>query len=1188
MKLEKIVVNGFKSFADKTEFEFDSSLTAIVGPNGCGKSNVVDAVKWALGDQSVKSLRSDQMADVIFGGCASRKPSGTAEVKLVLSDADGQLPIEADRVEISRRIYTSGESEYRINNKLCRLKDMRELLMDTGLGAKAYSIIEQGQVEQLLSASKSDRRVIFEEAAGISKYKAHKKEALRKLERTEQNLLRLADIFNEVQRSLRSIKLAAGKARNFVQYNRRLNELQAGYSLAEYHKNRTSQDRHQASMDRLNDRLASVTADLSSGQTLLSEIAAGSVQARTRLGESGSAAVAAQGRIEKILQRIDFLRARTDELVERKKAASARIAALRKQQELIERERVRLGAESGSFEQVLKAKTAELEKLQQDIGRIDASCKSVETQLDDEKSGIIDIVRRTAQLHNEIQSISTFRSNLNTQKNRLANQAQTAEQKLEQILTEKAQCRARLADIEKVLSELAETLESKRLQEQETAKSLAENTTLLAGRKETKSAIAGELAVLRDMENRREGLNESVKDFIQRLPEGRFDYVEGLLADIVTADVEYAAAIEAALEGATDAVVVSSTAALLGDREQMGNLAKGVKFICTDRIRPFADSADLSGLPQAIGRAVEFVRYSGRYAPLIWHLLGKTVLVESIEGAVGLCRRLPCGYSFVTLDGQLLAADGSIKLGRPGKAMGLISRKSRLRQLEQAAERAEGEITQLAEQVARQNNTGRHLSKLLADLRTSIYEANTEKIQLQSRHDHLAGEIERLRTEQPLITRQIDQLERQVAESVQKEYDSKQKLEELEAVNSQRGRRIEQLQQEHARHRQTFNELNGRLADLRVAVGQIREQNKAIEQAMDRLRAQVIENRSSAETARADMARYNEESSASSVQILECEAEVSELFVEKERQEQSCSLLHKTIEELEGRKKDAEQKIEQKRSEHAAIERDINEVRVAMAQLQVKNQDLVEKVREQLRIDLVQAYGDYTEQQADWDAVREEMSELRRKIQNLGNVNLDAINEQDQLETRHDFLSKQLEDLNHGRADLQQLINRLNKISREKFSQTFEQIRTNFQQVFRKLFGGGKADVFLEDAEDILDAPIEIIARPPGKETRSISLLSGGEKSMTAIALLFAVFKTKPSPFCFLDEVDAALDEANIERFGLLVREFMEDSQFIVITHSKRTMSIAQTLIGVTMQTRGISKKITVRFGKAAAEPVAA
>ena len=1185
MRLERIVLDGFKSFADKTEFVFDSPTTAIVGPNGCGKSNIVDAVKWVLGEQSVKSLRSGQMADVIFGGSSSRKALGAAEVSLFVSNpgAEGarQLPIDAEEVQITRRIYKSGESEYRINGKSCRLRDIRELFMDTGVGTRAYSILEQGQVEHLVSASKAERRFVFEEAAGISKYKAHKKEALAKLERTEQNLLRLADVLGEVAKRLRSVKLAAGKARSYLEYTKRLKELQVNYSLVEYARNDAQKKEKESLLCEAEEGFEQLSAELARGDAMLSSLGEQIMETEHELSRTGNSLVSVQSKIEQQLQRIEFLRTRVSELQERKEAAGERLERFREHAGILERDRSQYRRELSDCEKTLEEKSLGVEALRAEIQQVNAECASLAANLEDEKSGIIDIVRRTAQLHNELQSISVYRHNLSSQKDRLAGRAESAKAELEKLLTEKAQLGARLGDIEQVLSDLTENLESKRKRIEELNGNISSATKRLSHSKEARSALSSELAILTDMERRREGLGASVKSILaRRSAGGGADYVEGVLADIIEADVEHASAVEASLEGRTDSLVVKSVAQLLADTDTVEKLEGRVNFISLEDIEPFVDRTDFSGVPGVRGRLVEFAKFEPVYAPLAWKLLGKTIVVESLDAGVELARKLPSQYGFVTLQGEFMGSGGVIKLGPLGRATGLISRKSRLRQLQETIAGITGEIAALEEEIDRDTQTQSHLDKLCKDLRTAIYEANTEKMQAASSLSVVDQNVKRLRDEEPLIASEIDLLAEQIAQSVQKEYDSKQKLEELEAVNTQRAERISELESRYAERKEQQEAMAGRLTDMKVALGQTFEQSKALKQIISGLEQQMEENGSAAGAARREMDSCSEQLKEAERDILGCESAVSELFVEKEQTQESSRALQMRMGRLVEEQKQAEEVVRDKRGRKGEIEQRINEVRIELTQVEVRQQDLVERVQDELQIDLAEAFKEYSDQDVDWEGIREEITELRGKIERLGNVNLDAIDEQEGLEKRHEFLSGQVEDLNQSRSQLQQLINRLNKKSREKFVDTFEQIRGHFQEIFRKLFGGGRADIVLEEAEDVLEAGIEIIARPPGKETRSISLLSGGEKSMTAIALLFAVFKTKPSPFCFLDEVDAALDEANNERFNLLVREFQKDSQFIIITHAKRTMSVADVLVGITMQVRGVSKKISVRFNE--------
>jgi chromosome segregation protein len=1183
LRLEKIILDGFKSFADRTEFIFNQQITAIVGPNGCGKSNVVDALKWVLGEQSTKSLRSGQMIDVIFSGSASRKPMGRAEVSLQFSQAAG-LGLEGDELCITRRLYRSGESEYLVNNKVSRLKDIREMFMDTGVGVKAYSIIEQGAIAQILTSSKLDRRNIFEEAAGISKYKAQKKEALRRLENTEQNLLRLADIVGEVQKQLRSVKLQAGKARNYLQYNQRLKELKVSFSLAQYHQLITETSQKTEQTDELQNQLAEVATLVSHNDAKLSTLAAQIIDKEGEINRCDNNLVSITARIEQLQQKIEFLRKTIEETKARKQTQEQSISQIQQRiaefESQITKDAEELEAISESFEQ----KQFELETIQETIHSINLDCAQTETELQDEKTGIIDIVRRTAQLHNEIQSINVYRNNLSGQKDRISDRIDQTKQQLENMLGSKAQNQARLNDINKVIAELQQQLEAKRNQIAEIDQQAAITNEQLAKAREHRSAIQSEAKVISDMESRREGLGNSVKKILAQAQAKPF--IKGIIADIIRANPEYAIAIEAALEGKADAVVTDDMQQVVNDSMLTQQAGGRVRFVCTENIEPFVETIDFPNVDGVIGRAVEFVNFDSQHAQLAWQLLGKIIIVENTQKAFELSSFCAKGYSFVTVTGEILNSDASFCSGPIGKTVGLISRKSRLMQLNGEMETVSKVITDLEAKLAAGLRENQHLETLCKEFRTSVYEANTEKTNVVSDLNVIDQNIKRLTSEQPILASEVQSLEKQINDTVQKEYQSKQQLEELEVVNTQRSERIAVLEAQLAEKKQSAEQYAVELTELKVYLGQTQEQKKAIEQRIAGLQSQIEQNKYSLESTLENIQTCTQQIDQGLKEIETSEATISDLLTQKEQTHTQSVELHQQVEEMLETRTQTEDALKQDRLKQSELDQQVNQLKMELGQLQVRSTDLIARVSEELGMDLVKEYQTYsTTGETNWDAVREEINDLRTKIERLGNVNVDAIEQQDELEKRNEFLTTQIEDLNNSKNQLTQLIAKLNKESIDKFAATFEQIRTNFQEVFRKLFGGGKADVLLETPEDILESGIEIIARPPGKEPRSISLLSGGEKTMTAIALLFAVFQSRPSPFCFLDEVDAALDEANNERFNLIVQEFKKMSQFIIITHAKRTMSIADLLYGVTMQQKGISKRISVTFDSAQTEP---
>jgi chromosome segregation protein len=1178
MKLEKIVIHGFKSFADRTELHFNQPITAIVGPNGCGKSNVVDALKWVLGNQSPKSMRSGQMADVIFSGCSSRKPSGLAEVSLYFSDVRG-LGLEQEELEISRKLFRSGESEYSINKTPCRLRDVKNLFMDTGVGVNAYSIIEQGQIDQLLRSSSTDRRIIFEEAAGISKFKMHKKEALRKLERTEQNLLRLADIVNEVQKQLRSTKLQAGKARSWLEYSQRLKELRVNYSLAEYHKITTVSQQKKDDLAGWQERFAVTAAAVARYDAAAGELAARILETETQISRWDNTLVAARSRIEQHTERIGFLNGKVNELTQRKTAAIAQGHKFSEQIRQLEKELETCKSQLEENQEELTGQTEQLAAVEAILSQINLRFAEWQAKLEDEKSGIIDIVRRTAQLHNEIQSLSHYRDNLTGQKTRLCCRASQAQQQLTAWLTEKAQYEAKQQEIFSILSQLQSNLEVKRTEMEAIGGQKAISLNELSEAKQHRSALVSEGNVLRDMESRRQGVSDAIKAVLkERDRGGKGDYIEGIIADVLSAAVQYSTAVEAALEGRTDTLLVNSTSRLLEDAALREKLNGRLSILCMDRIEPFADTADFADEPGVLGRLVQFVRFDDVYAPLVWNLLGRVILVESLNVAMKLSARFGKQYRFVTPTGDVFTDGCVLNTGPVGKAAGLISRKSRIMQLEEETAALNERIRHLEQTLEQTEHKNVHLGELCKELRTSIYEANTEKVDVESRLRMVEQNIKRLSEEQPVLTDEIRLLEEEVRQSVQKEHDSRQKLQELEEISTQRTARIESIQQSLDEEQRAMQTHTAETTELKIQIGRIGEQQKSIRQRMAALGSQIQQSRTSVETSRTEALACDEQIEQTQRNVLATESTLCSLYVEKEQAQKESVSLHAIQQDMTVQQKENDQTLRVTRTEQADIEQQIHQLQLELSQLAVKEEDLCQRVREELQMELVAAYQSYTQQEIDWEVVRDEITELRSKIDRLGNVNVDAIDQQQQLEERYQFLAAQAEDLNQSKIQLEQLIERINVESREKFQTTFEQVRIHFQELFRKLFGGGKADIFLENPEDILESGIEIVARPPGKETRTISLLSGGEKSMTAIALLFAVFHSKPSPFCVLDEVDAALDEANNERFNLIVRQFQTMSQFIVITHSKRTMSIADMLYGITMQTQGISKKISVQF----------
>ena len=1218
MRLKKLILQGFKSFADRTEFVFDSPITGIVGPNGCGKSNVVDAFKWVLGEQSAKSLRGEAMLDVIFNGSGGRKPSGVAEVTLVFEnprrdDGSRTLHLDAEEVSVGRRLFRDGTSEYQINNHSSRLKDVRELFLDTGVGVDAYSVIEQGRVAALLEANPEERRLIFEEAAGVSKFKQRKKEAQRKLEKVDQNLLRVNDIVEEVERRLRSVKVQAGRARTFQEHSQRLREMRLTYALHDYHTHHgqltaldTRRDDAQFRLDDAADDLSRRQNDLAGRRQQLDGLSQTKQRVEYELVQARAAMQTAQQRQKYAAQQIQQM--------------AEQVEALRRDRADVERKLADVTEALAAETDTLQRLTDELEQHRQHIDERQRAFKEgqlqlngINQQVEQNKAAILDLMRKVSGLNNRIGAIEIERKNISTQQHRLAERRQAVVGEIESLESQRAAAQQRLDETAAHIAEQQARLEDCRLEAQNLGKQIAQISEQLGAAKEHRSGLVSRQRLLRDLEAKREGVSEGVKSVL-RQREQRFPFVRGLVADVLRVDVEHAHVIEAALDGRDQWLVTGDAAAAVAAGEAMQDLEGRVNVLCADRLPGRAafeasDGYDWNQHPPRVRLAADLVRFEAQDAPVALHLLGRTVVVDGLADAVELRRAGPAGYRYVTPLGEVLEADGTLRAGPLTAAMGLLSRHAELEALEQQIADVDGRIEQLTRQLTEGNTAARSLQEQENALRNETYKANTVKVELTSQIAQNNDRQAALRREQPVLERELQTFLEQIDRLKAEDADLGGKRQALEAEQSARQRAVEEMTERQQQLAEELRQTSEQLTAERVLLGQVQEKQLASGQQVQRHTAAQAELAQQAE--RLARAAESVEAKRGDVeQELEAAQAAEAELVEQQRQ------LTERIEAVTAQVKEAgasvqalAEQVEELRAEHAEVEQALHALQLKTGELRVRLETLVSRTMEELQLDLPTHYAGlhaeggpgYQPADVDWDAVAQEIKDLRDRIQRLGNVNLDAISEQEELEQRQKFLSDQVRDLTESKKQLETLIDEINTESGIRFEQTFNAVREHFQAMFRKLFGGGKADIFLEtevedkkakpevgpDGQmlipgkkkvDVLDAGIEIIARPPGKQPVSISQLSGGEKTMTCVALLMSIFKSKPSPFCILDEVDAALDEANNQRFNQIVQEFLDQSQFIVITHSKRTMTIADQLYGVTMQEQGVSKRVAVKF----------
>ncbi len=1213
MKLEALTLAGFKSFPDKTTFDFHDGVTCVVGPNGCGKSNLVDAFKWVLGEQSAKSLRGGGMADVIFSGTAQRRSAGFAEVILTFAGASslaaasaGDAPDAGENhtVTVARRLYRSGESEYLLNKKIVRLKDIREMFMDTGVGG--YSLIEQGRVEAFLQASSVDRRAVFDEAAGISRYKARKAEAVRRLERVEQNLLRLTDILSEVRKRLRSIKYQASKARNYQKYSERLAELRSLFSLAQYHRLSGRRRDLQQQSDNLTDSLANLTAHIG-------RLEASETTTETEMADLQRKAHDLEGRISELAAQIAASRQRAEMLSARAAELSDALATDMSRCEQLEAKVVDGRQEADAARERLDAVTAELAELVRRDASAGSACADgretvgkLRSQLEDEKNGTIELLRRTAQLHNEINTYNLHRENLHARRQRLAGRTEEIAKSLEDILARRSAGQVKLDEVETVLADSQSRLDRTQQNIQTMTDDEERLQTELSGARQDRSGLLSRRNVLEEMQRRREGVGEGVRRVLAAVAEGKapFDkaqgrpFVLGMLSDFVETDVAHAGVIEAALAGAQQWLVADGGRYVAESARQIRQVAGdagGIEFVCLDRMS-LPTEREVPAPPDGIiALATDWIRCDDdRVRPLLSRLLGRTLVVRTLWHAFDLAGRLETGWRFVTTDGEVLESDGRVRLAsgpveeKDGQGLrveksrtthGPIWRKSELAELDRKLRENQARIDELTRRVDKVHSERKHLDEVVHSLRTAVYEANTERVACRGLLEHLDEQVGELQTEAPLVAQEVRRLADEIASAAAKERQSKDGAAELEADRSRRESEVVRLNEALAAAVRRQDALSAEVTAAQVALASAEQKRSAEAETADRLAEQCEAVSRELDDLRKQIAQTGVRRTEARDGAAEARRNIESLVTERAKLNSEVDETTESFNSLEERLGEIRKQLTDDRRKHEELTGLAADLRVRLGEVEVRVEDLISRTADELSIDLPAAYGEYThDEQRDWEAVKTEISELRGKIDRLGNVNLDAIAEQDQLQKREKFLSEQTEDIQSSQRQLANLIKRINTESRKRFEESFRAVRAHFNELFRKLFGGGKADILLSDPENVLESGIDIVARPPGKELRSITLLSGGEKTMTALALLFSFFKARPGPFCLLDEVDAALDEQNTDRFVQLVREFLGTSQFVIITHAKRTIAMADQIYGLTMQQPGVSKPISVRF----------
>ncbi len=1189
MLLTKLELQGFKSFADRTDFDFRKGITAVVGPNGCGKSNVVDAVRWILGEQRPRAVRGTEMADVIFNGTATRRSLGYAEASLTFLNDRGLLPTDYTEVCITRRLYRSGESQYFINKQLCRLRDIRQLFMDTGVGVDTYSIIEQGKIDRFIQSNAKERRAVFEEAAGISRYKAQRLEAQRRLERTRINVQKVEIKLEEQRKQLRSIKYQAAKARRFREYSRRLRELVVSLSVRNYRtweaqrRGVAEQIGSAEARDRsLSDALAQIDALLSRMESELGDIDRARTEKRESLQQIAARMEAAETDIVHNRQRLVECQEETESctrniwsLSEKRRQTDEALAAGRRDLEAI-REAIRRQGEAIALE-MEKAHNA------------GAECDRLAAAIEEWKGRTIEIIESATTLRNELNHMDAGRRQQLARRSRLVGQFEEKRGESTRIDEQIGSLTGRRDEISGRLAERTCSLRENEHVSRDLGEDVGELERRLRDLRQREAQCLSRREILQDIEMRAEDVDAGVKRLLRGTAEQGIDLkVLGMVADLVRADLAYAPAIEAALGDAAQYVVTLSeddadaAAALLrADRSgQAGMLA-------LSRARgPMSNDMHLALETGVLGRAGDLVRYRAELEPIVRHLLGHTWVVKDLTTALRLSKNGGARARFVTLDGERVDPSGVIVGGEPLPRVGIVSRKSELQAIAAELSEIAKAINALEGELGRRTGQLESLKAQCDGLRKEIEQGNLEKLSNENAILNLRNRQKSLAEEANVLQSEIAEIEETVRGYDERETAVQGELAEVGARRDRLQQEIRDAQNKLAEHQAAADRLRDEVTGLKVELAAKQTRRGGLEEAIGTAQESILDIDGRIASARERMEELRTRHAKAEQEIAERREEIETLSGERKTLEADIAALERSREEVQASRGEQAERIRTLRVEQDQLRETLQGLRLEEQEYRVRIEGIVERVFSEQGVRLDDAAdGDQAQaDETDWTAVEEEIASLRDKIRRMGGVNEEAIEEEEGLEIAIVQTEAQRDDLVTAEEHLRSVIRKLNRISREQFLKTFEEIRTHFQETFRKVFGGGRADLVLDPEEpDVLEAGIDVLACPPGKELRSITLLSGGEKAMTTIALLFAIFRSKPSPFCILDEVDAPLDDNNIGRFVDMVQEFAEESQFIIITHSKHTLDCAEVLYGITMQEKGVSKKVSVQLEKSGA-----
>lgn len=1180
--LKRLEAIGFKSFADRISIDFVPGMTAIVGPNGSGKSNITDAIRWVLGEQSVKSLRGAKMEDVIFSGSESRKPLNVAEVTLTLDNSDQFLPLEYEEVSVTRRVYRSGDSEFFINKQPCRLKDIVDLFMDSGVGREAFSIISQGKVEEILSSKAEDRRMIFEDAAGVLKYKMRKKKAEHKLSETEDHLQRVQDILHELNQQLEPLKQQASIAKEYMEKKEQLQTYEVGLIVHE--------------IEQLHEKWEALKAQLALHQQNEMDLATTLQKEEAHIAKLRHELTALDESIDGLQQVLLLVSEELEKMEGKKQLLKERKNNAHKQQQQMEQTMAQLAERERSLEAMIAEKKKLLQQLQTDVQALQEELKEknsvlsaygpkAEAEIERLKSEYIDLVHEQATLKNERMHIETqLQKNEEKQRQLIAANDEHI-RAYEHIVEQWEQKQQLVRELQQRMTNQEKTIQTEEQQLTVRKEQYRKKEATLYEAYQYVQKIKSKKEMLEAMQQEYAGFFQGVKEVLKA--KDRLSGIHGAVVELMTVPSELETAIEVALGGAAQHIVVENEQSAREAIQFLKRNAYGrATFLPLNVIQrktlPSSVRADIAKHPAYVGVASELISYEATYEQVMTNILGTVIITRDLKGANELARQLQYRYRLVTLEGDVVNPGGAMTGGTVNKqTSSLLSRARELEEVTASWRDAERKTLELEQLVQREKEAiaqaEQQRTALYAELeanRIALQEEKSAWMELDLRKKHMDERLAVYRYERQTLEEEKQELTARL-------HHVEQLLEALQQKIADIDEQVKQWTEKKQLEQQSKEQMQEQLTAVKVALAEKQEHVRNEEQHVRRL----IEEWEETKRTRAQMEHECNQLLYHMNEQAEDEQQLERICEEKMKQkEETIQLIASRREQrldYQTKLEQLEKEMKELKRQHKQLTDTLKDEEVKLARFDMELDHLLNRLREEYKLSFEAAKEAFPLTISAQEA-RKKVKLIQLAIDELGTVNLGAIEEYERVSERHRFLTEQKEDLQRAKDTLYQVIDEMDDEMKRRFATTFEQIRAQFARVFVELFGGGKADLQLTDPNDLLHTGVDIVAQPPGKKLQHLSLLSGGERALTAIALLFAILNVRPVPFCVLDEVEAALDEANVQRYAKYLKKFSDDTQFIVITHRKGTMEEADVLYGVTMQQSGVSKLVSVRLEEVA------